>query len=196
MSTPLTAERAAYAVPRVPGEPGIWAFVGGDLIVFSVFFVLIALGQSQQPEVFTASRARLDLWIGMVNTFLLLTGSLFAARGVERCREAHGDGDSRFFAWAILCGLGFVANKIFEWSRKLADGLGPTTNDFFNYFFIFTGIHLLHVLVGLGVLGLLYKVSRRASLTRGNVRTLEIGAIFWHLVDLLWIVLFALFYLL
>ncbi len=196
MSIPSTAEPFDHAETRIPGEAGIWAFVGGDLLVFSVFFILIVVGQAEQPEVFSSSRASLDLWIGIVNTLLLLTGSLFVAIGVERCRDAHGPTDSRWFWLAIGCGAGFVVNKVCEWGGKIGAGLSPMTNDFYMYFFIFTGIHLLHVLVGLGVLSFLLRVSRRPVLTLGNIRTLESGAIFWHLVDLLWIMLFALLYLL
>jgi len=190
------AEQGPGADTRIPGEAGIWAFVSGDLLVFSVFFVLIAVGQVRQPELFAASRARLDLWVGVVNTVLLLTGSWFVATGVERCRAGGVHNDGREFSLAILCGLGFVANKLFEWGHRIREGLSPQTNDFYTYFFVFTGIHLLHVLVGLTVLCFLRAVSRRSALTRADMRTLESGAIFWHLVDLLWVMLFALLYLL
>ncbi|MBI5619267.1 MAG: cytochrome c oxidase subunit 3 [Gammaproteobacteria bacterium] len=182
--------------PHVPGEIGIWAFVAGDLIVFSVFFVLVALGNRDEAEVFTRSRASLDLGIGVANTVLLLSGSWFVARGVARCREAHDPRFSRYFSLAILCGLGFVANKGFEWGTKIAAGITPQTNDFYMYFFVFTGIHLVHVLIGIGVLLLVRHTSRRPVLDRRDVRTLETGATFWHLVDFLWIFLFALLYLL
>lgn len=180
---------------RVPGELGIWFFVGGDLIVFSVFFILIALGSHDQAEVFAPSRARLDVWIGVANTLLLLTGSWFVAMGVESCRQARQPVATRYFSLAALCGLGFAANKVFEWSRKIGAGITPATNDFFMYFFIFTGIHLLHVLVGTGVLLMIRSVSRQPVMGPRQIRTIESGAIFWHLVDLLWIALFALFYL-
>ncbi|MBK6657497.1 MAG: cytochrome c oxidase subunit 3 [Proteobacteria bacterium] len=196
MPTPPTFDTPASGAPRIPGEAGIWAFVVGDLLVFSVFFVLIALGQAQQPEEFSTSRAQLNLWAGVVNTLLLLSGSWCVATGVERCRSKRGGRHSRLFGAAIVCGFAFVINKIFEWGGKIALGLSPMSNDFYMYFFIFTGIHLLHVLVGLAVLGFLLQVSRRPELTSGDIRTLESGAIFWHLVDLLWIVLFALLYLL
>lgn len=186
--------------PRIPGELGVWMFVAGDLIVFSLFFVLITLGQSEQAEIFSQSRATLDLEAGVLNTVLLLTGSWFAAIGVDKAREqATGNGSgngSGYFSLAILCGLGFVANKAVEWSDKISAGLNPATNDFYMYFFVFTGIHLLHVIVGLGVLVLIRAVSRRHPISPSDIRTIESGAIFWHLVDLLWIVLFALLYLL
>lgn len=181
---------------KIPGELGIWLFVAGDLIVFAVFFVVITLGHTTQNEIFVQSRASLDLWIGVINTLLLLTGSWFVALGVENCRRNPKGNFSRFFTLGILSGVGFVANKGFEWGSKISAGINPTTNDFYMYFFMFTGIHLLHVLIGIGILLMLRGVSKKPELSARNIRTLESGATFWHLVDFLWIVLFALFYLL
>ncbi len=196
MVDPSLAESKAQANSQIPGEAGIWAFVAGDLLVFSVFFILIALGQKEQTDIFNASRETLNLRFGIANTLLLLTGSLFVAIGVERCRDSHNATDNRWFLLAMGCGVGFVINKVFEWSAKIETGLLPVTNDFYMYFFVFTGIHLLHVFVGLGVLTFLFQISRRANLSSRNFLALESGAIFWHLVDLLWILLFALLYLL
>lgn len=184
------------ATPRIPGEPGIWILVAGELLVFSAFFVLIALGQRAQPDVFFQSRAQLDQGAGLFNTLLLLTGSWCVALGVQRCRSAAAPTAGRFFSLGILCGLGFAANKALEWKAKFAQGISPKSNDFFMYYFVFTGIHLLHVVVGIGVLCMLRSVSKNSPLNARHMRTLESGATFWHLVDLLWMVLFALFYLL
>lgn len=193
-----TQRQPAPAPPKnhVPGEVGIWLFVAGDLLVFGVFFVVIALGHVEQPEVFAQSRASLDMWVGVLNTLLLLTASWFVAVGVAKCRSTGERVASHYFSLAILCGVLFAANKIYEWGGKISSGITPATNDFYMLFFIFTGIHLLHVVVGIGVLLLMRSVSRRPDLARGDIRTIESGATFWHLVDLLWIVLFALFYLL
>jgi len=200
MSEPaLTSHDTSELNPRlnhVPGEIGIWIFVAGDLIVFAVFFIVIAMGDVDQPEVFAQSRASLDMWVGVLNTLLLLTGSWFVAIGVEKCRSPGKPVGSHYFSLAILCGVAFAANKSFEWGAKISAGITPTTNDFYMFFFIFTGIHMLHVLVGIGLLLLIRSVSRRPALTRRDIVTIESGATFWHLVDLLWIVLFALFYLL
>jgi nitric oxide reductase NorE protein len=181
---------------HLPGEAGIWIFVAGDLLVFSVFFVLIALGARDETRVFQHSRATLDLWIGVANTVLLLTGSWLVATGVEKCRKDHAPDDSRYFTLAALCGLLFGIDKIIEWTRKIDAGLTPATNDFYMYFFVFTSIHLLHVVIGIAVLMVLRAVARRPVLARRDIRTLESGATFWHLVDLLWVFLFALLYLL
>ena len=184
------------AKPHLPGELGIWIFVGGDLIVFTLFFILIAVGNKEQAAIFAQSRARLDMWVGVANTALLLTGSWFVATGVGQCRRQHNPRTGRYFSLAILCGLLFITNKSFEWGNKIHAGITPATNDFYMYFFVFTGIHLLHVLIGIGVLFFLRSVSRRSTLERRHIRTLESGATFWHLVDLLWVFLFALLYLL
>lgn len=182
--------------PRIPGEAGIWIFIGGDLIIFSVFFILIALGQQQHSEIFAQSRQQLDLGVGVLNTLLLLTGSWFVAMGVARAKAGGGAGLSRYINLGILCGLGFIANKGVEWAGKFSLGLSPMTNEFFMYFFMFTGIHLLHVIVGIAVLLGLRGISRQYPLTPRQQRSIETGALFWHLVDLLWIALFALLYLL
>jgi nitric oxide reductase NorE protein len=91
---------------------------------------------------------------------------------------------------------GFVIVKALQWSARFAAGQTISTNDFFMFYFMYTGIHLLHVLLGLIVLTLLFLAAGRPSLDANAVRLVESGGIFWHLVDLLWVVLFALFYLL
>lgn len=192
----MTPVASGLRARKIPGELGIWLFVAGDLIVFAVFFVLIALGQRQSPDMFVQSREQLDLRMGLANTLLLLTASWFVAKAVERLREGARTACTRHLTFAMLCGAGFVANKAVEWSGKLQHGITPATNEFFMFFFVFTGIHLLHVLVGIAVLGVLRGVSRRVVRGPHDLRTLESGATFWHLVDLLWIVLFALLYLL
>lgn len=179
---------------RIPGEPGIWAFVAGDLLIFSLFFILIAIGNQEQGEVFSTSRSTLDLRFGLLNTLLLLTGSFFVAIGVERYRLHDGRDNRIWFRLAILSGVLFLMNKMLEWNTKVSDGLTPMTNDFYMYFFVFTAIHAIHVFVGVIVLILLHKKSQ-IPCTPGTQRGMESGAIFWHLVDLLWIMLFALFYL-
>ncbi|BBO28274.1 cytochrome c oxidase subunit III [Alteromonas sp. I4] len=199
MSNYIVAPQIKGGAPsnkHVPGEVGIWLFVAGDLVVFSVFFVVIALGNVNQPDLFQQSRDALDMWVGVLNTGLLLTGSWFVARGVEESRLLSGPRTGRYFTWGILCGLGFIANKSFEWGGKISAGLSPATNDFYMLFFVFTGIHLLHVIVGIVVLLVIRNASRRKGLGAKDIQTIESGATFWHLVDLLWIALFALLYLL
>ena len=90
---------------RIPGEPGIWAFVTGDLLVFSLFFILIAIGNQEQTEVFSSARGTLDLRFGLANTLLLLTGSFFVAIGVECYRLNDGRDNRIWFRLASRFGL-------------------------------------------------------------------------------------------
>jgi nitric oxide reductase NorE protein len=180
---------------EVPGEVGIWILIGGDLLVFTLFFVLIVLGNSEQPEVFVQSRAGLDIGLGVANTLLLVTGSFLVASGVENARRGRDRVAARFLCGGIVCGTGFVANKIVEWSHKIGAGLTPATNDFYMLFYVFTGIHLLHVVLGTVFLAVVLRACRKRQASPERNRLIETGGLFWHLVDLLWIILFALLYL-
>jgi len=180
---------------HMPGEEGIWFLITGDLVLFSLLFVLFLHYRGGQLEVFEQGHARLNQGWGLVNTLLMLSSSWLVASGVQAARRQLAKVASNCFALALLCGLGFVVVKGFEYSEKFAADLTITTNDFFMLYFSYTGIHLIHVLIGMGVLTTLAIYSRSGELVPAKLRHLETGASFWHLVDLLWIVLFALLYL-
>jgi nitric oxide reductase NorE protein len=179
---------------RLPGEEGIWVLIGGDLFVFSLFFLTYMYYRGGELAVFLASQRTLTLGFGLANTILLLTSSLFVAIATRRLRVTGKPAPGLYLA-AMACGLGFVGDKALEWGDKFHAGIGFTTNDFYMLYFAFTGIHLFHVLLGLGVLTFLTFACRRPNAATSGLVLIESGAIFWHLVDLLWIVLFALFYL-
>lgn len=178
---------------RIPGEVGIWVLIGGELLAFSAFFLVFAYYRGLDTALFDAGREQLDHRIGLVNTLILLTSSLFVALGVVRVREGR-PGAARWFRLALACGGGFAALKAVEYGQKVAAGITPLTNDFFMYYFAFTGIHLLHVVIGSGALLFAIGATGREP-SESRTMIVECTAIFWHLVDLLWIILFALFYL-
>jgi nitric oxide reductase NorE protein len=189
------AERAAERAGgrHVPGEVGIWVLIGGELAAFSAFFVVFAYYRGLDRELFQTSHAMLDHGIGLVNTVILLTSSLFVALGVQRVRDGR-EGAARWLRLALLCGGAFGVLKVVEYWQKVSAGITPLTNDFFMYYFAFTGVHLLHVVIGSGALLFAIAACRKEP---SAMRTMmvECAGIFWHLVDLLWIILFALFYL-
>jgi nitric oxide reductase NorE protein len=125
----------------------------------------------------------------------MLTSSLFVALAVPAARGGLPSQAAGWLGAAGVCGAAFVAAKAFEWGGKLRAGITLNSNEFFSFYYMFTGIHLLHVLFGLGVLGYLIARSRRTDPGPGYVGVMESGGAFWHLVDLLWVVLFALLYL-
>jgi len=182
--------RASKWRPRghVPGEVGIWIFIFVDMMAFSNFFLVFMNARSNDVAVFEHSREKLNVTFGAVNTLLLLTGSWFVVLGMRAARRHFDRMSSRWFLAAMLCGLGFVFNKVLEYHDKLSHGYDPSTNDFFMYYFVFTGIHLFHLLLGLCVLLFMWKIARKPILAARDLRNLEAGASYWHLVDLLWIV--------
>jgi nitric oxide reductase NorE protein len=182
------------ATRHLPGEPGVWVFILGDMLIFAVFFLVFIYYRSHDVPLFRQSQAALNQGYGAFNTFLMLSSSWFVALAVQAARSHRAVLSARLFALAFGCGVGFVVVKFFEYSEKIRAGLTLTSNDFFMYYFVFTGIHLMHVLIGMGVLILLWTTVRR-GVDAKSVNILESGASFWHLVDILWIVLFALLYL-
>ena len=182
--------------PRpVPGEAGVWVLILGDLTVFGVIFGTQLYYRGQAPGAFARSQQLLDQDLGALNTVLLLVSSLFVVLAVRTVRTAQRPRSSVLLAGALACGAGFAAVKVIEYGQKLGAGLTPLTDDFFLYYYVLTGLHALHLLVGMGVLTFLLVLSRRPSLTDRQFALFEGGACFWHMVDLLWIVLFPLLYL-
>ena len=188
-------QTAADPPRKIPGEEGIWVFVLGDMTVFALFFATFMYSRGKNRAVFAHDHAELHVALGTVNTVLLLSSSLLVVLAVQRVLAGRRAGAWPLIAAALSCGVGFVVVKAVEWTQLFADHKGVGSGEFFSYYFMFTGIHLLHVLIGLAVLSRLIVVIRRAEFTDKQARLCETGGIFWHMVDLLWVVLFALFYL-
>lgn len=198
MTAPVSEVPAVRPGPperRIPGELGIWGFISGDLVLFSLLFFLFLKYRAADPELFTASQGHLDQNLGLLNTLLMLTSSWMVASAVRAARRQQGLIAQRCFAIALACGAGFVVVKYVEYSAKVEAGFTPVSDDFFMFYFCYTGIHLIHVLIGMGVLTAMTKAVGSGDLSPTRIRNIESGATFWHLVDLLWIVLFALLYL-
>lgn len=180
--------------PHLPGEPGVWVFIFGDMLAFAVMFGAYVYEQRRSAPSFSAGQQSLDLPIGTINTVLLLTGSLIVALGVRAARA--GALRATWMFWVGLgCGAGFVVNKAIEFSALIAQGHTPTSGMFFVYFFLMAGTHLVHVIAGMAVLTYLALAVRQLPVSDKVLRRVENGASYWHLVDLLWIVLFSLLYL-
>ncbi|MBI2799259.1 MAG: cytochrome c oxidase subunit 3 family protein [Gammaproteobacteria bacterium] len=180
---------------HLPGEPGVWVFILGDMLMFAAFFVVFVYYRRQDVPLFVHSQSTLNQHFGAINTLLMLTSSWFVALAIHSARAHVAKLCSRFFVLAFLCGLGFVVIKFFEYREKIHAGIMLTTNDFYMYYYMFTGLHLMHVLIGMGVLTYLTSIARGGDFQAKNLNVLESGASFWHMVDILWIVLFALLYL-
>jgi nitric oxide reductase NorE protein len=192
---------AASTVPgepsarRIPAESGTWVFLFGDMLVFGVFFVTFMVERAKAPELFDVARMSLHIGVGVVNTLVLLTSSLCIVVALGAIRTGAKSIAFNAVSAAIAFGLVFIGLKVFEYVSLATTGNGPGANDFFLYYFILTGLHLFHVCVGIGVLAIVLTQTRRDDLSATRMAAIEGGACFWHLVDLLWIFLFALLYL-
>lgn len=190
-----TDESPDSVKPHLPGETGVWMFIIGDVLVFSLLFSVFVYDRSQEVALFVEQQQLLNQTLGLFNTLLLLTSSWFVALAVHGARTGQLARARGCFVLAILGGIGFVVIKYFEWSEKIAAGLTIETNNFFMYYYLMTGIHLMHMVIGIGVLVFLWQSVRDTELDAQGVGVLESGACYWHLVDILWIALFALLYL-
>jgi nitric oxide reductase NorE protein len=180
---------------QLPGVEGVWVFVVADMTVFAVLFGSFIVSRHHNPGLFEASRHALNPNLGGVNTLILLTSSWFAALALDAVRKSRFALAQRFIGGAFLCGLAFMVSKGIEYTEKLNAGISVLTNDFFMYYFTLTGIHLFHLVAGNVVLAVLWFKARSQSFDPERPVVLECGAIYWHMVDLLWIILFPLLYL-
>ncbi len=171
----------------LPGNPIMWVLIISELLVFSAFFVLYAWTRSAQPELFSNSQSRLNPVVAGINTLVLLTSGLCVAMALQVLAESR----RRARLWlAATMGLGlvFCVIKFLEYASKVELGIYPETNAFFGFYYGLTAFHYAHVLFGLILLALVsWKLSEE---------NLETVAAFWHLVDLIWVLLYPLLYLL
>jgi nitric oxide reductase NorE protein len=184
-------DRDASLRNHLPGESSMWFFVIGDLLIFGVYFVAYMFYRGQDPDLFLASQARLNLDIGALNTIVLLTSSLFVALGTSAARAGKTADGVRLFGFGLALGVAFPVLKLFEYVPEIVAGITPGTNLFFMYYFVMTGMHLCHVLLGIVVLAFVIRDLRGP---KPRMSFVETGATYWHMVDLLWLVLFALLY--
>ncbi|GGI22198.1 cytochrome c oxidase subunit 3 family protein [Bradyrhizobium guangdongense] len=171
----------------LPGDPMIWVLIFSELVAFGLLLGAFMVARAIHPAVFAAGQATLDSHLAGLNTLVLVSSGWAAARGTAAARCSHKWTARGWLFGAMALGTLFIGIKLFEYAGEIALGNGLETSPFFTLYFLLTGFHLLHV--GLGIV-ILAVVSRSASVTG-----VETGAAFWHMVDLLWIVMFPIIYL-
>ncbi|WP_396837066.1 cytochrome c oxidase subunit 3 [Mycobacterium sp. ITM-2016-00317] len=169
----------------------MWVMVLGDLVIFAGYFVVFMVYRTMNADEFLAAQQHLNIDIGVLNTVILLSSSWFIARGVFAARGGRHDQSVRFIYGAGFLGVLFVVLKGYEWYSKIAAG-HTNAEMFFAFYYVLTGVHLLHVVIGLIVLGVLVRELRNPFRRRTSM--VESGAVYWHMVDLLWVIIFGLFY--
>ena len=192
----VTDSKGGFWLGRAPAEIWMCVFVLADLVMFGSFFQLLARLRVEQPAVQAAGALSLNQAAGTFNTVVLLTSSLLLVLACQRLLTGQLAQGRRWLDGTMALGGLFVVIKTLEYAGKYAHGIDPLTDAFFLHYFVLTGIHLAHVLFGLMMLFILRRLSRHPDFAGFAPQAVSAIALFWHLVDLLWIFLFTLFYLL
>lgn len=183
--------------PALHGDVAVWIFILAELLAFGLFFLAYAFARARNPALFDAAQASLDRQSGVINTLLLVSSSALVANAVAVVRRAGANAARRAAAallGAIACGLGFIIVKSCEYAIHFASGMELSSSTFSMFYLGLTGFHFFHVILGLVVLGVLWRQTAANAYHPGNTNGLESGAAYWHMVDLVWLVLFPLVY--
>lgn len=177
---------------HLPGDGAMWVMVLGDLIIFGSYFVIFMVHRAMAPQEFLEAQQHLNLGVGVLNTLVLLTSSWFVARSVVAIRSGDHHAAVRLTYAGGACGVLFIAIKAYEWTTKAAEGHTMAGSEFFMFYYMLTGVHLFHVSLGLLILGIVVRELRNPR--RRRMSMVESSATYWHMVDLLWVVIFGLLY--
>jgi len=186
---------------------GMWLFLATEILLFAVLFAAFAIYNWAYFSEFQSASLNLDWRLGALNTAVLLISSYTAAVAVYKAQTNSNKGVVLNFGFSILCGLIFLVVKYFEYSAKYEHGYFPGTElwnseafpskykNYFGLYYTMTGLHALHVVIGMGILSWVVLLALRQRFSSKYYTPVELAALYWHLVDLIWIFLFPLLYL-
>lgn len=184
---------------------GMWLFLLSEILLFGGLFILYSVYRYNHSQIFHLAAEALNRPLGALNTLILLTSSLTMALSIFFLKNRRS-GRSLFFLFlTIFLGLFFLFNKYFEWASKVHHGVYPNAPGllerergevlFYGLYYSMTGLHGLHVLVGIGLLSVMFVFILRGKIDHERILPLKNAGLYWHLVDIIWIFLFPLFYL-
>jgi cytochrome c oxidase subunit 3 len=184
---------------------GMWLFLFTELILFGGLFLLYASYLKRYPHEFAAAGREMHMMLGTINTVVLITSSLLVAMAVTAIQRNQQRTVLFLLLGTVFCGVFFLFNKYLEWSAEISRGIYPGSSllvagpqgesIFYSLYYLTVGLHGLHVLIGGMVLAVIAVKVRLGTIHSGNFVLLENGALYWHLVDLIWIFIFPLYYL-
>jgi cytochrome c oxidase subunit III len=205
METQLERNGGQFHIDYFGKKIGMWFFLFTELLFFGGMFLLYSVFRYRYPADFHAGAKGENLLLGSVNTAILLTSSLSIAVSISAVRKGNRNLSALLQLITILSGLVFLINKYFEWSEKILRGMYPNSPVlmdqnkgvilFYSLYYVMTGIHGLHVLIGVAVISFMLVFTLRGKITQVNFSKLENTGLYWHFVDIVWIYLFPLFYL-
>lgn len=177
-----------------PGGILIWIIIFLELLTFGMALVAFVYDGTKNQEIFHQSRLQLNTFLGLINTLFLLTSGFFMAKAVHEFENKNISKASFYMKITALGGLLFIIVKFFEYSAKIQHGLTPETNSFYMYYWLLTAFHLIHVIVGIVII-LWTNHSIKKADTTTEAEDVKTCAAFWHMCDLIWLLLFPVLYL-
>ena len=189
-----TREVRSRALRYPPGDLAIWVFILAELLVFALFFASYAFTRLQHVDLFNHYQQTLNTDLALINTLALITSSYFVVRGVAAIREGRARQCSRWLWAAIAMGGLFLAVKSVEYAHHLAAGISLSTNTFYMFYLSLTFFHFMHVILGMAILAAVALKAQRGGYSAADHTGVETGASYWHMVDLVWLILFPLVY--
>ena len=187
-----TADQPDQEIERVPGEGDMWFFVLFESLVFTAYFCVYLYFRTQDERAFLEAQSALNLPLGIIDTIVLLTSSWAIARCVQEARAGRYPAARQLALTTIGLGAAFFALKLVEWVHLINEGHTFTSSDFMQHFFFLTGMHAIHLLIGFVALGIL--VHQLADPQKRSQQTIETCSTYWHTVDLYWVLIFAMLY--
>lgn len=204
MSTSQTAEMHIHR-DDVGSRMGMWLFLFTELLLFGGLFILYSVYRFTYADEFHLAAKELNTVIGAFNTAILLTSSLTMVLAIIAIQRNQKSLSLVMQVITILLGLFFMVNKYFEWTAKFHHGIYPGSEElltkssgeilFYGLYYSMTGLHGIHVLVGMVLIGIMAVFTKKDLISKNNFVRLENIGLYWHLVDIIWIFLFPLFYL-
>jgi len=178
----------------LPGDLAIWFFIFMELLVFGIFFIIYAVMRIENIELFNEYQQTLNRELGLANTLLLISSSYFVVRAVQAIRQNHAASCVNWLYAALAGGSGFLILKSLEYNEKFSAGISLSTNTFYMFYLSLTLFHFLHVILGMLILFAVAIKAKRGAYSAVNHTGVETAASYWHMVDLVWIILFPLVY--
>lgn len=177
-----------------PGDLAIWIFILAELLVFSILFSAYAITRVNNIDLFNEFQLTLDRRAALVNTLALITSSYFVVRAISALREGQRHISVRWLLAAIAMGALFLVVKVNEYSHHFDQGISLSTNSFYMFYLSLTMFHFMHVIMGMVILSYCALKTHRGGYSAAERTGLESGASYWHMVDLVWLILFPLIY--
>lgn len=183
-----------HAKQHLPGDLAMWVFIVMELSVFAIFFIAFAVAQRFNESMFSLGRASLDGSVGLFCTLALIISSYLVSLAVKAIKDGNNLQAKRLLFIALFSACFYLVLKLTEYATLVDLGYGLSSNSFYTLYFLITGFHFLHVLLGMFILGYMGLKARKNGYLPDDCAGFEAGAAYWHMVDLVWILVFFLIY--